>query len=343
MRKALVALSVLTCLATLASAQAGQQASAQQLSMSFPGEPWTLTFDAPGFKVAKNEMQPDGRVYLLANDQATNIELSVFLEKVSGGATADGCEQNEKARLAQNVPYERKDIATRDANGMAIVEFTIPEFSGAPVQQRNSFACVAKDDIYVDIHLSKIQFKRQDEALFDSILASAHFLVANPNSSSGTGQSAPSSAENAVTRQLWLTGGRYFIQQNYAAAIVPYQQALNAEKQSPSLTKTDWLVLIDNLGMAYGITGDLDRAEETFNYGISKDSTYPLFYYELACVAAGRNDVDKTMDLLRKAFSYKANVIQGESMPDPRQDDSFKPFMSNQKFRTFVDSLVGAK
>lgn len=151
-----------------------------------------------------------------------------------------------------------------------------------------------------------------------------------------------SAGENPVTRQLWLTGGRYFIQQNFAAAIVPYQQALDADKQSPSLTKTDWFVLIDNLGMAYGITGDLNRAEETFNYGISKDSTYPLFYYNLACVAAGRNDMDKTMDFLKKAFSYKANVIPGESMPDPHQDDSFKPFMSNQKFRTFVDSLANA-
>jgi tetratricopeptide (TPR) repeat protein len=148
------------------------------------------------------------------------------------------------------------------------------------------------------------------------------------------------SGENPVTRQLWLTGSRYFVQQNFDAAIVPYQQALDAEKQSPSLTKTDWLVLIDNLGMAYGITGDLNRAEQTFNYGISKDSTYPLFYYGLACVAAGRNDMDKAMDFLRKAFSYKANVIPGESMPDPRQDDSFKPFLSNHKFRAFADSLT---
>jgi Tfp pilus assembly protein PilF len=153
---------------------------------------------------------------------------------------------------------------------------------------------------------------------------------------------ASSTGENPVTRQLFLNGSRYFIQRNYTAALVPYQQALDAEKQSPSLTKTDWRVLIDNLGMAYGITGDLNRAEETFNYGISKDSTYPLFYYELACVAAGRNDMDKTMDFLRKAFSYKANVIPGESMPDPRQDDSFKPFMSNQRFHAFVDSLEAA-
>ena len=92
--------------------------------------------------------------------------------------------------------------------------------------------------------------------------------------------------------------------------------------------------------MAYGITNDLNRAEETFNYGVSKDPNYPMFYYNLACVYAERNDMTKTMDYLRKAFALKANAIPGEGMPDPRQDDSFQRFMSNDTFRKFADSLV---
>jgi hypothetical protein len=90
--------------------------------------------------------------------------------------------------------------------------------------------------------------------------------------------------------------------------------------------------------MTYGITGDLDRAEETFNYGLSQDPTYPMFYDNLACVSAGRNDMDKTMTFLQKAFSYKANLIPGESMPDPRKDDSFKPFMSDRRFQDFLNT-----
>jgi len=49
--------------------------------------------------------------------------------------------------------------------------------------------------------------------------------------------------------------------------------------------------------------------------------------------------MDKTMEYLRKSFSLKANVIPGESMPDPAKDDSFQRFMSIQKFRDFVNSL----
>lgn len=41
-------------------------------------------------------------------------------------------------------------------------------------------------------------------------------------------------------------------------------------------------MLIDNLAMAYGITGKLTSAEEVVNYGISQNPTYPMFYFVLA-------------------------------------------------------------
>ena len=59
---------------------------------------------------------------------------------------------------------------------MEIVEYTIPELNGVPVQLRNLFACMPKDDVYVDIHLSKVLFKSQDEQLFTAVLNSAHFV-----------------------------------------------------------------------------------------------------------------------------------------------------------------------
>jgi hypothetical protein len=91
--------------------------------------------------------------------------------------------------------------------------------------------------------------------------------------------------------------------------------------------------------MAYGISRDLNRAEETLNYGVSQDPTYPMFYYNLACVSAGRNDMNRTMEFLRKAFSCKANVIPSESMPDLRKDDSLKAFMADQRFQEFLKLL----
>ena len=93
-----------------------------------------------------------------------------------------------------------------------------------------------------------------------------------------------------------------------------------------------WRVLIDNLGMSYGISGDLPKAKATFEYGLSKDPKYPMFHYNLACTFAEMNDVDKAILSLQQAFQYKPNMIKGERFPDPWTDDSFQRFMNNEKF-----------
>jgi hypothetical protein len=42
-----------------------------------------------------------------------------------------------------------------------------------------------------------------------------------------------------------------------------------------------WYVLVDNLAMAYGITNDLENSQKVVAYGISRDPSYPLFYYNM--------------------------------------------------------------
>ncbi len=59
---------------------------------------------------------------------------------------------------------------------MTILEYPIAEFKGVPVPQRNLFAGMAKDDVYVDIHLSKVLFKASQEKLLSTVLDSAHFV-----------------------------------------------------------------------------------------------------------------------------------------------------------------------
>jgi hypothetical protein len=95
--------------------------------------------------------------------------------------------------------------------------------------------------------------------------------------------------------------------------------------------------------MAYGITGDLASAKSTLTYGVSKDPDYPLFYYNLACVAAEKGDVHDTEKFLKLAFERRNNVIQGETFPDARSDDSFQKLMLHDEFRQFANSLYGTQ
>jgi len=77
--------------------------------------------------------------------------------------------------------------------------------------------------------------------------------------------------------ELMEQASRLYLQHDYKDAIGPYSKALELEKVNPKLEKPFWYVLVDNLGMSYGITGDLQTAKETFDYCVSKDPTYPSF------------------------------------------------------------------
>jgi tetratricopeptide (TPR) repeat protein len=141
------------------------------------------------------------------------------------------------------------------------------------------------------------------------------------------------------TMQYVGQGSAAYLKQDYKKAIQLYGRALELEKKEPTLEKNIWRVLVDNLGMSYGISGDNKKAKEIFEYGLSKDDTYPMFYYNLACAYPEMNDLDNAITNLKSAFEHKKNMISGERIPDPATDDSFARFLKNEKFRRALDDL----
>lgn len=97
---------------------------------------------------------------------------------------------------------------------------------------------------------------------------------------------------------------------DYKTAIISYQKAFELEKQNPQLTQILWRVLLGNLATSCGITGDLNKSKDVIAYGISKDPTYPLFYYNLACVYAESKDLIEFRTEARLAIKcYGISVI----------------------------------
>jgi tetratricopeptide (TPR) repeat protein len=328
---------VLSLLLLSASMTCGQGADApEKFSVWLPALPWALELDAAGFRMRANEIQKDGRRYFLAENPKAHIFVSVFLEAPKGPVQPDECKRSLEDKVKRNSSFSDsplKGVAYRQSGEMQILEFNLSEVDGVPTNQKNIFACIPKDDAFVDIHISKIFFKEADRPAFDTLLNSFHAVPREVSN-------IPTPVGNST--QLFQEGSRYFVAGQFREAIPPYQKALELEKSTPLLGKTYWRVLIDNLGMAYGITGDLADAKSTLTYGVSKDPDYPLFYYNLACVAAEKGDVHDTEKFLRLGFDRRNNVIQGETFPDARTDDSFQKLMLQDEFRQFANSLYGA-
>jgi tetratricopeptide (TPR) repeat protein len=290
---------------------------------SMPGETWSVTADLRGFTIDSNGLQPDGRYYLMSHG-GSGFAFSMYLEKVPGAADSTGCHDflSDKANRAITTA---KDVQLSNEGQMELLEYTIMGFKGTLVHQKNLFGCMAREDVYVDVHASKTLYKSEDELRMLALRQSVRFVE------------SPDLTMQDVDLK---SGSKYYFDGNYQMAIQQFEKVLQREKANPQLNKNTWRVLVDNLGMAYGINGDLKHARETFEYGVSKDPTYPLFYYNLACAYGEMGDLKATTDYLTRAFKNRENTIPGESMPDPRADSSFRRFTGDKQFEAFLDSLM---
>jgi tetratricopeptide (TPR) repeat protein len=150
---------------------------------------------------------------------------------------------------------------------------------------------------------------------------------------------ASSAAAQKTSMDYLIEGSQSYMNREYKKAIGPYQKALDLEKKERTLERKYWIVLVDNLGMAYGMTGDIKSSFGVFDYGISVEPTYPLFYYNMACGHGELGDEDNAIKWLRLAFKHKANMIAGERFPNPETDSSFAKFRESEKFKKAVAEM----
>jgi tetratricopeptide (TPR) repeat protein len=127
----------------------------------------------------------------------------------------------------------------------------------------------------------------------------------------------------------------------YGPAAPVYEKALAKLNEDSSSTRTMKRVITDQAGMSYGMSGNIAKARAIFEKAVALDPDYPLYYYNLACADAEEKNLAGAKKHLQEAFDRKANVIAGEKMPDPSQDDSFLPYRNNKEFWTFVEGLGG--
>jgi tetratricopeptide (TPR) repeat protein len=141
-----------------------------------------------------------------------------------------------------------------------------------------------------------------------------------------------------VEGQVYL-GQALFRQEKYTESVVPYEKAREFERNGSKLTSDQHRILVDQLVMAYGISGDLKKARAILEDAIRQDPAYPLNYYNLACAFAEEGDKSKALANLSLAFQHKDNVLKGEKMPDPRTDSSLQKYVRDDDFIKLMKKL----
>jgi hypothetical protein len=96
---------------------------------------------------------------------------------------------------------------------------------------------------------------------------------------------------------------------------------------------------VDNLANSYRFTQNPAKSKEVLDYGLSQDSSYPLFHYDMACYWGGQGNLDNALSELRLAFNNKSHLSTSDQLTDPLQDSCFSKFLKNKKFTSAVQQM----
>lgn len=207
---------------------------------------------------------------------------------------------------------------------MSAASAEIESAAGVTVRSVNTFAFAAGDGVCAEVHFSRM-IPRKQATPDDFVYPPLNFDPA---------------VMPTFSDYLALASIEYKALKEYPSAAVYYARALAVLPESANpQERTIHRVLTDQLAMSYGLSGDLKHSREVNLAAIARDPDYPLYYYNLACADAEEGKADPARTHLEQAFARKANTIPGETLPDPRKDDSILKLKKNKAFWAFVETL----
>lgn len=294
------------------------------ISISRFDQEWGLEFNSKGFEIVDQGTSAIGdSTHVHASNKNSGISISIYLEPArKENSSIFDCRDFYWNRMQEN-PAKKEDVVMKEVKDMAIIEYIVPEYEGKRIDHKNINAFMVKNDVWIDIHVSTAFFKEKEIKELYSLLESVKFVK----------------KDVPKMFKVFLMATRLYMEKNYSEAIKGYLLLINEEmvkSEKLSLPIHYLRTAIDNAGMAYGITGNLEMAKEMFELGLKIDPEYPSFYYNLACAYAEMNDLENSIVNLESCLKYKNNLVSGEVMPDPSSDNSFQRFMKDERFLEIV-------
>jgi tetratricopeptide (TPR) repeat protein len=299
----------------------------EDFAIALPSHNGQLHWQADGFKIVQSSAKPNGmEIGIRGRDTDDRLHFLGFLFVVSEGGTLtsakcrDGALEPEKKENQTLKVLSTSQLRRQDNAPIELMTYTAQGAGRPIIYMVRGF--VASGDLCGDLEVYSNTPVTPDEPSIKKVFGSYRL---DPN-------------YVPQFRDLFLYAQVLYRDQRYKEAAPIFEASLAKlanDKAHANLRRAT----IDQAGMAYGISGDTNKARALFDEAIAKDPDYPLYYYNLACADAQEKKLADARVHLQQAFQRKANVIPGEALPDPAKDDSFLPYRKNEDFWRFIQSL----
>jgi len=250
----------------------------------------------------------------------------IVFENHSGKPTAAGCREDA---INPILGHDAKLISRRvdgqitNAGGqtLATTSYLLDLQLGGGHLQHNLFGFAGNAKTCAEIHVSGVSDSAAVDAEMNAVLAGFEpDLSYQPNASD------------------YFRLATALFKGSPGLAAPYYKSALDAMPGDASYRGVR-RIATDQLVMSLGMSGDLKNSRAVAEMAIAEDPDYPINYYNLACADAEQGKAADAKLHLQQAFDRRANVLKGESMPDPAQDDSILKLKKDKAFWAFVMAL----
>lgn len=306
-----------------------QSAPSGKARVAVPGVKGVLEIDVGPSPWHLDFLPEDKWTMLQARQRPDHVSISALLRQVTFPATAESCRNEFWPRLKQSISNRIADVQQTLDGGFARVAYTLNGPEDSP--SHHLLAYLGSRDLCSEIHLSKTGFAPADQNAFEQVLSNVR-LLPDESGLQAAGQAQSSSSFVAQ-------GDEARAQSNYAAAARFYQRAFDLEKANRTFENDMFLDLISHLAFSYRMNGELNKAKDTLDYGLSQSATYPIFHYDLACTYAQMGKVDESLGQLRQAFQYSAKVAPTQIPANPGEDSCFSKIANDPRFTAEVQKL----
>ena len=187
----------------LSTALVRAQITKDQIQVTTPTAPWTLVFEGKNLSLRDVKIKAtEGSGYFLMLDNENQVNFSLYIEPV------DKCKSSEECRdyvlgLGNPAWGNYQDLAKGKVGDFSYFEFYRPEVQGQPVKMLDMYAQYVEKGYWIDLHISKVLYTKEDHALLENLIKGIKFVPKGSQASVPDVEIAKADAAAAGWLKLW--------------------------------------------------------------------------------------------------------------------------------------------
>jgi hypothetical protein len=141
---------------------------------TYPGKTWSLVVDVTDFKMNPNQMRDAGLGIMASGyNEELGLMITIFIEEKE--FEGDALKYREYyLKMDKKSPLIKTETKLYERGELAVYEYFVPTYQGETINQRHFNAILTREDTWIDVHMSKVEFKQEDWKYFEKVLDSIH-------------------------------------------------------------------------------------------------------------------------------------------------------------------------